>query len=119
MIPVKWKRKLRYKGHYMYNYVRPDKVMCALKWLKANNPLYSDIDINNDWINNELINNSEFVNPNDDNYDNTNEINETSDNNMQNPVDPMKILTRRAKARGFTIHDVPGNGISCCVISVT
>ena len=38
MIPLKLKRKLRYKGHYMYDYLRPDKVMMTLKWLKANNP---------------------------------------------------------------------------------
>ena len=39
VIPLKLKRKLQYKGHYMYNYVRPDKVII---WLNAN------ISINND-----------------------------------------------------------------------
>ena len=37
MMPFKLNRKLYYKGHYMYDYVRPDKVLTALKWLKANN----------------------------------------------------------------------------------
>ena len=55
MIPFKLKRKLRYKGHYMYDYVRPDKVLTALKWLKANSPLYSSIEIDDKWINNEAI----------------------------------------------------------------
>ena len=32
--------KLKYKGHYMYDYVSPDK------WLNANNPLYADVDVN-------------------------------------------------------------------------
>ena len=40
----------------MYNYVRPYKVMNALIWLKANNPLYAKISINNDWVNESLAN---------------------------------------------------------------
>ena len=60
LIPLKLKRKLQYKGHYMYNYVRPDKVMNALIWLKANNPLYANISINNDWINESLTNDTEL-----------------------------------------------------------
>ncbi len=31
LVPLKLKRKLRYKGHHMYDFIRPDKVMCALK----------------------------------------------------------------------------------------
>ncbi len=46
---MKIKRKLCYKGHYMYEYVRLAKVLAALEWLKANNPLYRDITINSDW----------------------------------------------------------------------
>jgi hypothetical protein len=30
----------------MYDYISPEKVLTALKWLKQNNPLYADIDIN-------------------------------------------------------------------------
>ena len=47
MIPMKLKRKLCYKGH---QYVRPAKVLAALQWLKLNNPLYKDIEINSDWL---------------------------------------------------------------------
>ena len=50
MIPMKLKRKLCYKGHYMYQYVRPAKVLAALEWLRANNPLYKDVQINSDWL---------------------------------------------------------------------
>ena len=50
MVPMKLKRKLCYKGHYMYQYVRPEKVLAALKWLKSNNPLYRDVEINDDWL---------------------------------------------------------------------
>ena len=35
--PMKLKRKLSYKGSYMYNTIRKDVVMNALKWLKENN----------------------------------------------------------------------------------
>jgi hypothetical protein len=48
MVPMKLKRKLCYKGHYMYQFVRPAKVLAALQWLKSNNPLYKDIEINSD-----------------------------------------------------------------------
>ena len=42
--------------------------MTALKWLKCNNPLYSSIDINDEWINNESIVNSDYIES--DNIDN-------------------------------------------------
>ena len=34
----------------MYEYVRPDKGMTALRWLKDNNPLYKNIAVNTDWL---------------------------------------------------------------------
>ena len=37
VVPMKLKRKLCYKGHFMYQYVRPAKVLAALEWLKVNN----------------------------------------------------------------------------------
>ena len=49
LVPLKLKRKLSYKGHYMYDYVSPEKLANALKWLKANNPLYTDINIVDNW----------------------------------------------------------------------
>ena len=48
LVPLKLKRKLSYKGHYLYDYVSPEKLTKALKWLKANNPLYADIVIADD-----------------------------------------------------------------------
>ena len=55
---------------YMYNYVRPDEVLNALQWLKLNNPMYSDIDVNKDWINHDSIINSEYVKASEDTNDN-------------------------------------------------
>ncbi len=49
VVPMKLKRKLCYKGHYMYQYVRPAKVIAALEWLKINNPLYRTMQVNSDW----------------------------------------------------------------------
>ena len=50
LIPLKLKRKLAYKGHYMYDYITPQKLLDALAFLKANNPLYADIDVNQEWL---------------------------------------------------------------------
>ena len=61
LIPLKLKRKLVYKGHYMYGYVTPEKLLNALKWLKANNPLYANIAINNDWVEEALSNDPDLL----------------------------------------------------------
>ena len=34
----------------MYDFVRPNKVIAALEWLKTNNPLYKDIAVNSEWV---------------------------------------------------------------------
>ncbi|TKS65922.1 ATP-dependent DNA helicase PIF1 [Collichthys lucidus] len=51
MIRVKLKRKLTYKGHYEYMYVRTDRVRNALRFLMTNNKWYSDVAWNNEWVN--------------------------------------------------------------------
>ena len=42
----------------MYNFICKDVEACAMKWLKENNQLYGDIEINDqwadDWINSDL-----------------------------------------------------------------
>ena len=60
MIPMKLKRNLCYKGHYMYQYIRPSKVLAALQWLKSNNPLYEDVEINSDWLSNAAQDDAEL-----------------------------------------------------------
>ena len=54
MVPMKLKRKLCCKGHYIYQYVWPAKVLAALQWLKLNNPLYEHVQINSDWVSNAV-----------------------------------------------------------------
>ena len=44
--PVKLKRKLEYKTHYMYDMICRDHVMSAITWLKAHNPHYKNIKLN-------------------------------------------------------------------------
>ena len=38
--PVKLKRNLKYKGHYMFHLIQKDKVMGTIIWLKYNNSHY-------------------------------------------------------------------------------
>ena len=60
LIPLKLKRKLAYKGHYMYDYITPQKLLDALSFLKANNPLYADIDVNQEWLEAAVANDAEL-----------------------------------------------------------
>ena len=50
LVPMKLKRRLKYKSYYMYDYVQPEKVLAALRWLKANNKHYAEIVINDKWL---------------------------------------------------------------------
>ena len=51
IIPMKLKRRLCYKSHYMYDSVHPQNIIDALKWLIQNNKHYSDVKLNNNWAN--------------------------------------------------------------------
>ena len=50
IISLKLKRKLEYRQAYLHDTIRPEKVISALHYLKNNKPLYTDIEINEDWI---------------------------------------------------------------------
>ena len=49
LIPLKFKRKMSYKGHYMYDFITPQKIIVGLELLKASNPHYESIQINKQW----------------------------------------------------------------------
>ena len=49
-VPADLKRKLEYKQAYLHDTVCPEKVITAPYYLKNNNPLYANIEINEDWI---------------------------------------------------------------------
>ena len=50
IVSLKLKRKLEYKQAYLHDTIHPEKVITALNYLKNNNLLYADIEINEDWI---------------------------------------------------------------------
>ena len=35
IVPMKLKRRLHYKGHYMFDKIRPDAIKQALQWLRS------------------------------------------------------------------------------------
>ena len=45
LIPVSFKRKLEYKGHYIEEYIDKDKVLAYFCWLKKNNHLFNSINM--------------------------------------------------------------------------
>ena len=47
--PMKLKRKLEYKSHYMYDVIHKDIIVGALAWLKLNNVHYSCVTVNDTW----------------------------------------------------------------------
>ena len=53
---VKLKRKLQYRGHVYFESVRPNFIMRLMQYLKLNNSLYHDIEINLGNVPNFLIN---------------------------------------------------------------
>ena len=55
MVPLKLKRKVAYRGHYMYDFVTPQKPLDALRFLKAQNPL------NDQWLEEAIANDDELV----------------------------------------------------------
>ena len=50
LIPLKLKRRLRYKGYVTHQFIRPAAVLQALDWLVQNNVLYCGIDVDQHWI---------------------------------------------------------------------
>ena len=55
IIMLKLKRKVEFKGHVYFQAVRPQIILHALNWLRINNPLYSNININISNIDDTLI----------------------------------------------------------------
>ena len=127
LVPLKLKRKLSYKGHYLYDYVSPQKLINALKWLKANNPLYADVDIADDWVESALADDEELVMSmleqpesmeQDESIANSVSVNNGSDITCQPSDQPSSdpvshytdVLKVFASEHGYSIHDVPSDG---------
>ena len=50
LFPVAFKRKLSYEGHYIYEIIDKNKVEIWYQWLKRNNFLFQNIDLDSDAI---------------------------------------------------------------------
>ena len=46
LIIVKLKHKLEYKGHLVFEVIRPDVVIQLVEFFRSHNDLYSDIELN-------------------------------------------------------------------------
>ena len=129
LVPLKLKRKVAYKGHYMYDYIRPQKLLDALRYLKANNPLYADIDVNEQWLEEAMANDEELcqylVEQDDEQMDTECESDTGGSANVADSVqnEPMECssnsdefstalqqLKPSAHQNSLTIHDVPYDG---------
>ena len=93
----------------MLYYITPQKPINALKWLKANSPLYADIEINGQWLEQAMSSNEELFTS----------IVEQSDVNASDIIykcktDPFTVastaLEQLAHENGFAIHNVPSDG---------
>ena len=118
MVPLKLKRKVAYRGHYMYDYVTPQKPLDALRFLKAQNPLYCDIEINQQWLEETIDNDDEFgmclVEQNDESMDTESDQPETESEPMECSGDELSLALHKLKKlafqSGFTIFDIPYDG---------
>ena len=50
LILIKLKRMLVYRSSYLEDYIRPNVVMEALKWLIKHNPHYKDVVVDDNWL---------------------------------------------------------------------
>ena len=83
IISLKLKRKLEYKQAYLFDTVRPEKVLSALHLLKRDNPLYADIEINEEWIRSWREDCHNFYDAAFENEDNTSQLPQPQDISSQ------------------------------------
>ena len=107
LVPLKLKRKLSFKGHYMYDNVCPDKLTKALYWLKQHNCLYSDVTINFDWFDNSVENNADLFAGLTGQSESVCNIPRTVITEYDKHYNTLVTMANEQK---FIIHDVVGNG---------
>jgi hypothetical protein len=125
IIPLKFKRRRKYKSHYMYDFVDPQKVLDALEWLKQNNPHYQDIDTNPQWVSEAQADDEELwkamtgepKTPENVSGENCPIVVETGYNNIvvrtnSNTVETVDLtdLTDLERKTGLSMIDVPRDG---------
>ena len=113
---LKLKRKLAYKGHYMYEYVRPKHVMDALIWLKQHNPLYKNIEICHDWEKQWREGDGDLWEAITKLCDDDMETEEVTEDAVTDLPPPIPIghdyqgIVSLARRNRFGFHNVPGDG---------
>ena len=86
---MKLKRKLCYRGHVLFESVRPDVVQAALNYLNQNNPLYNNVEINNNNIPIDLLSLEEILILREAELDLTNQVDNLEE--VENPLDQYRI----------------------------
>ena len=107
----------------MYDYIRPQKILDSLRYLKANNPLYADIDINEHWVEDDEELCQYLVEQEDESMDTQCEDDTAPNVAMSVQSEPMECsdendelstallqLKALAHQKCFTIHNVPFDG---------
>ena len=122
LIPMKLKRKLKFSNYYMYDYIRKEKVLAALRWLKINNPLYSKIKINENWTDDAACDDPDLWKAMTDEQVPTNDAVESEDNPLEattttgnNPESENAWTVEQLQ--GMQVVDVPGDG-NCMFFAV-
>ena len=118
MVPLKLKRKVAYRGHYMYDFVTPQKPLDALRFLKAQNTLYCDVAINDQWFEEAVANDDELgmclVEQNDESMVTESDQPETESEPMECSGDELSLALQKLKSlalqNGFAIYDVRYDG---------
>ena len=76
-------------GHYMYDYISPEKVLTALRWLKQNNPLYANTDMNDDWLDQAIANDDDLFAGMVEQTDSNDMSSDASDMNSESTQEPV------------------------------
>ena len=89
LIMLKLERKLCYRGHVLFKSVRSDVVQAALNYLKQNNPLYNNVEININNIPIDLLSLEEIPILREEELDLTNQGDDLEE--VENPLDQYRI----------------------------
>jgi hypothetical protein len=135
MVTIKFKRRIKYKHSYIHDTIDVKKVMAAFRFLQKNNPLYQDVELNENWVDTWQQDDPQFYNaafvgiPLVEAEGLTHSIHVPSDNSQPDAEctasshesailqTSQQKLCKVAERHGFITHDVPPDGD--CMFSAT
>ena len=104
----------------MYDYITPQKALNALRFLKAHNPLYAHVELNEQWLEQAMANDEELckslIEQNEDMDTGCSDSAENSSvhSNLSDGEDVFSAALHKLEAlpceNGFTVHEVPCDG---------